>query len=256
MTTFSDKALEGRVAIITGASRGIGRSIALAYAAAGADMVLVSRKKEALDAVAGEVRAMGRKAVPVAAHMGKSEEVAEVMLAAVNEFGDIDVLVNNAATNPIFGPTMDASLEAFEKIFDVNVKGYFAMCKIVGKHMLERKKGCIINVASTAGIRPAFGLGVYSMSKAAVIMMSKVLSSEWAARGVRVNTIAPGLVKTQFSKALWSNDMILKEALRTTPLGRIGEPEEIANLAVFLASSAATYITGCTYVVDGGSHMF
>jgi dehydrogenase/reductase SDR family member 4 len=253
---FSDKALENRVAIITGASRGIGRDIALAYAKAGADLVLASRKAEPLEAVAAEVRALGRKAIAVPGHMGKEEDINKVVEAALKEYEKIDILVNNAATNPIFGQTMDASPDAFDKIFDLNVKGYFMMCKAVGKHMLSRKQGSIINIASTAGLRPMWGLGVYSCSKAAVIMLGRVLSSEWGARGVRINTIAPGLVKTQFSKALWSNDMILKEALKTSPMGRIAEPEEIAGIAVFLASDASSYMTGDCIVADGGFQMY
>ncbi len=245
--------LEGKIALITGGSRGIGRSIALAYAGHGADVALCSRKIEGLEEVAGEVRELGRRALAVAAHMGRPDEIESVVERTEAELGPIDILVNNAATNPIFGPILYSTVEAFDKIMEVNVRGYYLMSMAAGKRMMERESGIIINVASTAGRSPMPGLGIYSVSKAGVMMLTKVMAWEWAAFNIRVNTIAPGMVETKFSKAIWETPELLEEVRKHTPMGRISQPEEIAGAAVYLASDASSFVTGETIVLDGGA---
>ncbi|MFA6451293.1 MAG: glucose 1-dehydrogenase [bacterium] len=247
--------LTGKKAIVTGASRGIGQSIAVALAKAGADVAICSRKQADLEPVAEEIRALGREALPIACHIGKSENIKPFLAQVYEKFGTVDILVNNAATNPIFGPILNAEEWAFDKIMDVNLKGPFLLSLEVGKKMLKEKKGSIINVASVAGITPGLGLGVYSVSKAGLIMLTKVMAHEWGSAGVRVNSLAPGVIKTKFSSAIWSSDVFLKEVVKSYPLGRIGEPEDVAGACVFLASDAAAFITGQTLVIDGGGRM-
>jgi dehydrogenase/reductase SDR family member 4 len=247
--------LDGKKAIVTGASRGIGESIAIALAKAGADVAICSRKQEDLEPVAAEIRAAGREALPIACHVGKSENIKPFLSQVYDKFGFVDILVNNAATNPIFGPTLNAEEWAFDKIMDVNLKGPFLLSLEVGKSMLKEKKGSIINVASVAGITPGLGLGVYSVSKAGLIMLTKVLAHEWGSAGVRVNALAPGVIKTKFSSAIWKSDVFLKEVIKSYPLGRIGEPDDVAGSCVFLASDASAFITGQTIIIDGGGRM-
>ncbi|HOX28303.1 MAG TPA: glucose 1-dehydrogenase [bacterium] len=247
--------LDGKKAIVTGASRGIGQSIAVGLAAAGADVALCSRNAGDLEKVADEIRALGREALPVACHVGKSSDIKVFLDKVYEKWASIDILVNNAATNPVFGPILNTEEWAFEKIMATNLKGPYLLSLEVGKKMLKEKKGSIINIASVAGITPGLGLGLYSVSKAGMIMLTKVMAHEWGSAGVRVNTVAPGVIKTKFSSAIWSNDVFLKEVTKTTPLGRIGEPDEITGAVVFLASEAAGFITGQTIVVDGGGRM-
>ena len=247
--------LEGKVAFITGASRGIGRSIALGFSREGAKVVLSSRKAEALEGVAAEVRDAGGEALVVPVHTGKPEQITEAVAKAVEAFGTIDVLVNNAATNPIFGPVLNATVEAWDKIMDVNLKGYYLMSLEGGKVMMERGGGTVVNIASTAGMNVMPGLGIYSVSKAGVLMLTKVLAWEWAAFKIRVNAVAPGLVETKFSQALWSVPEILEEVEKRTPMARIGKPEEIVGAALYLASDQSSYTTGETIVVDGGARI-
>ena len=247
-----DFALDGRVAVVTGSSRGIGRAIALAYARHGARVVLTSRKQPALDAVAEEVAEAGGEAMPVACHTGDPAAI-EALVAAVEErWGGVDVLVNNAATNPHFGPVLTAEDSHWDKIFEVNVKGYFHMARAVVPSMRRRGGGAIVNVASIAGRVPHQGLGVYSVSKAAVLMLTKVLAAELAADGIRVNAIAPGLIETRFSQALTEDPQISRRALRSIPLGRFGKPDELTGMALYLASTAASFTTGAVMYVDGG----
>jgi NAD(P)-dependent dehydrogenase (short-subunit alcohol dehydrogenase family) len=243
--------LKGRVALITGASRGIGRAIALEMARAGADIVLVSRKQADLEKVAAEIRAAGRRALPLAAHMGRMEDIGNMVNKAKQEFGRIDILVNNAATNPTMDPAIDVSERAWDSIMNLNVKGLFFLSQAAARIMREQGGGCIINISSAAGVTPDI-LPVYSVSKASVIMVTKVIAKEWAQYGIRVNTISPGETKTQFSEALWGNPEICKHILEMTPLKRIAEPEEMAGAAVFLASDKASFITGQNLIVDGG----
>jgi len=242
--------LEGKVAVVTGASRGIGEAIARAFVASGARVVLAARKIEALEAVAAS---LGESAHAVAAHTGREEDCKRLMAAAVSHFGRVDVLVNNAATNPYFGPMLDIDGGAWDKTFEVNLKGYFWMAREAARHLRGRDAaGAIVHVASVAGLEAAPLQGVYGMTKAAILSMTKTMAFELASSRIRVNAIAPGLVHTRFASALTENDAILSEFLRKTPLGRYAEPAEIAGAAVYLASDAASYVTGHTLVVDGG----
>jgi NAD(P)-dependent dehydrogenase (short-subunit alcohol dehydrogenase family) len=244
--------LGGRVTLVTGASRGIGRAIAHAFAAAGARVAVASRKQESLDRVAREIADAGGEPLAVACHTGRPEEVAELVAAVEEAWGGIDVLVNNAATNPHFGPLLTADEAHWDKTFEVNVKGYFHLAKACAPSMRERGGGSIVNVASIAGHLPYRGLGVYSVSKAAVLMLTKVLARELAGDGIRVNAIAPGLIETRFSEALWADPDVRDRVLATVPQGRIGRPEELTGLALYLASDASTYTTGAVFFVDGG----
>ncbi len=243
--------LRGKVALVTGASRGIGRAIALEMAHSGADLVIASRKLPDLEKVAAEIKAAGGKALPVAAHIGRMEDIQALVSQAVKEFGRIDILVNDAATNPTMDPAINVSERAWDSIMNLNLKGLFFLSQAVARIMKEQGGGAIINIASIAGVQPDI-LPVYSISKAAVIMATKVMAKEWAPFGIRVNTLSPGQTKTQFSEALWGNPEILKYILERTPMKRIAEPEEMACTAVFLASDQAGYITGQNVMVDGG----
>lgn len=243
--------LKGKVAMVTGASRGIGKAIALEMARSGADLVIASRKLPDLEKAAEEIKAAGRKALPVAAHIGRMEDIQALVSKAVKEFGRINILVNNAATNPTMDPAINVSERAWDSLMNLNIKGLFFLSQAVARIMKEQGGGAIINIASTAGVQPDI-LPIYSISKAAVIMATKVMAKEWAPFGIRVNTLSPGETKTQFSEALWGNPEILKHILDRTPMKRIAEPEEMAYTAVFLASDQAGYITGQNVLVDGG----
>lgn len=242
--------LENKVAIVTGASRGIGEAIARAFVANGAKVVLAARKVEALEAVAAS---LGPNARAVAAHTGKESDCVALVNAAVEAFGKVDVLVNNAATNPYFGPMLAIEEGAWDKTFEVNVKGYFWLTREVAKHCIARgAAGSIVNVASVAGLIASPGQGVYSMTKAAILSMTKTLAVELATSNVRVNAIAPGFVDTKFAAAVLKNDVLLDEVMRMTPMKRYAQPDEIAGGAVYLASDSASYLTGHTLVIDGG----
>ncbi|MDQ6918679.1 MAG: SDR family oxidoreductase [Candidatus Dormibacteraeota bacterium] len=250
---MSEADLTDRVAIVTGASRGIGSAIADALVERGAKVVLSSRKQADLDAEAERLNAVRPDAATaVAAHAGKPEELKRLVDATLERHGRIDILVNNAATNPYFGHTVDADLGAWDKTFEVNVRGVFALTQLaVNGHMGEHG-GAIVNVASVGGIRAAFGLGIYNITKAAVIHMTRQLALELGPRGIRVNAVAPGLIKTRFAEALWGNEEILNRVLQTTALGRIGSPPEIGRVVAFLASDEASFMTGEVVVIDGG----
>jgi dehydrogenase/reductase SDR family protein 4 len=247
-----DFRLEDRVAVITGASRGIGRAIALGLARAGAHVALAARKQPDLDAVAHEIAALGRRALPVAAHLARRPDVDRLFDTTMKEFGRLDILVNNAATNPVFGPVLDIDEEAWDKIMALNVKGYLFAAQRAAKPMAAAGKGAIVNVSSTGGVRASSGLGAYSVSKAAIIMLTRVLARELAPSGVRVNAIAPALVETRFSEVLWKTPEILERYLTSTPMGRTAQPEEMAGAVVYLCSDAASYVTGQTLILDGG----
>ncbi len=240
----------GKVAIVTGASRGIGEAIARTLANAGAKVVVASRKLEGVEAVA---QSIGSNALAVAAHTGKEADCKALVARAIAHFGKVDVLVNNAATNPYFGPMIDIDEGAWDKTFEVNLKGYFWMIREVAKHLRERNApGSLISVASVAGIEAAPLQGVYGMSKAAILSMTKTLAFELASSGIRVNAIAPGLIDTKFAAAIVHNDELVNEVKRKTPLGRYGKPEEIAGAALYLASDSAAFLTGQAIVIDGG----
>ena len=242
--------LENKVAIVTGASRGIGEAIARCFAANGAKVVIASRKIESLSAVAESI---GSSAFAVAAHTGKQDDCTMLVDAAVKKFGKVDILVNNAATNPYFGPMVDIDEGAWDKTFEVNTKGYFWMSREVVKHLRSREApGSIIHVASVAGLISSPLQGVYAMTKAAILSMTKTLAFELAANKIRVNAIAPGFVDTKFAAAVLKNDTLLEEVLRMTPLKRYAQPDEIAGGALYLASDSASYLTGHTLVIDGG----
>ncbi|GAA2733133.1 SDR family oxidoreductase [Actinocorallia aurantiaca] len=244
--------LEGKTALITGASRGIGKAIAFGLAAEGANVVLSSRKQEALDEVAAEIRAAhpGVGVLAKAAHVGDEEQARACIEAAVSEFGRIDVLVNNAGTSPHYGPMVDIDASLAAKTVEVNQYAVVMWTQLAWRASMERNGGSIINIASVGGLVTEHGIGYYNATKAAVIHLSRQFAMELSP-GVRVNAIAPGLVKTKLARALWEeNEEAISKAL---PLGRLGVPEDIANAAVFLAGDASSWMTGQTMVVDGGS---
>jgi len=254
MTATSKISLDGKVVLITGASRGIGEAIAHASFEAGAKVVLASRKQPDLDRVAGEIDASGERVLASACHTGKADNIAALFDAAIEKFGQVDALINNAATNPYFGPMIDCSDKAFDKTFEVNTRGYFFVAREFIKRLRARKgtSGSIVNVASIAGMRAAPMQGVYGMTKAAVISMTQTMAYELGSSGIRVNAICPGLVETRFAAALVSNPTIHDQVVGRTPLGRHGQPPEIAGAAVYLASDASSFMTGQAMVIDGG----
>ena len=244
--------LSGRVALITGASRGIGSAIAEILAEHGAQVVLSSRKQADLDAEADRINGLyPERATAIAAHSGRAEDLEKLVQATMERFSRIDVLVNNAATNPYFGPVLGAELSAWDKTFEVNLRGVFLLTKLVYEASMESRGGAIVNVASIGGIRPGLGLGVYNVTKAGVIMLTKQLARELGGK-VRVNAVAPGLIKTRFAEALWGNQEILDRVLAQNPMARIGVPDEVAAAVLFLASDAASYVNGEVLVIDGG----
>ncbi len=244
--------LTGKIAIITGASRGIGEAIAQRMAEAGAKIVIASRKQESLDAVAADLRANGADVLPIAAHNGDKAALIALVEQAVAHYGGIDIVVNNAATNPHFGPVLEAQDSMWLKTLEVNLLGAFWLAQAVVPHLKQRGGGKIINVTSVNGLRPGTMQGIYSASKAALINLTQTLAMELGGDNIQVNAIAPGLIKTKFAEALWSNESILDTVTARTPAKRIGEPDDIAGIAVFLASAASNYATGQTFVVDGG----
>lgn len=244
--------LDGKVAVVTGASKGIGEAIARGLAEVGATVVLSSRRQDAVDVVAERFRADGLDAHAVACHVGDPEAIARLVERVVAEHGGIDVLVNNAATNPVYGPVEDTDESAYTKIMDVNVRGPFLLARHALPSMRARGGGSILNVASIGGLRPEEGLGLYSVSKAALISLTQVLAKEWGRYGVRANVLCPGLVQTKFSEALWRNEALMRTIEQRLPLGRIAQPDEMAGLAVLLASEAASYVTGGVFLADGG----
>jgi NAD(P)-dependent dehydrogenase (short-subunit alcohol dehydrogenase family) len=243
--------LKDKVALVTGASRGIGEATAIGLAKAGADLAIVSRKLPDLEKVGEEIKKTGRKCLPVQAHLGRVEEINQLVKRVLEEFGKIDILVNNAATNPTMAQAIDVDERAWDSIMNLNLKGLFFLSQAVGRVMREKGGGKIINVSSVAGTTPDL-LPIYSISKAGVNMVTKVMAQQWAQYNIRVNAIAPGLTKTRFSEALWKNQDILKIAMFKTPMGRPAEPDEMVGGIIYLASDASSYVTGQIIGIDGG----
>jgi NAD(P)-dependent dehydrogenase (short-subunit alcohol dehydrogenase family) len=245
--------VNGKVALVTGGSRGIGESIAKALGQSGAMVAIASRKIEGVQAAAERLRAAGVTVEPFACHTGKADQVDALIKAVIARFGKIDVLVNNAATNPHFGPMLTGDDAAFDKTFEVNAKGYLNVAKAVARHLIDRgAPGSLINVASIMGLGAAPLQGIYGMTKAAVISMTQTLAVELAPSNIRVNAIAPGLVETRFAAAIVGNKDLVEMESKRTPQARYAQPDEIAGAALFLASDAASFVTGHTLVVDGG----
>ena len=244
--------LDRKVALITGASKGIGEAIARGLAEFGAKVVVSSRKQQAVDAVAATFKADGLDATGFAANMGNVEQALTLVEKTVATYGGLDIVINNAATNPVFGPIQNTDERAFGKIIDVNLKGPFELCKKAYPILKQRGGGSIVNISSIGGVTPEAGIGIYSVSKAAINSLTQAMAQDWGADNIRVNAICPGLIKTKFSEALWNNSAILDRFLQHIPLRRAGTADDIAGLAVFLASDAAAYCTGSVYMLDGG----
>lgn len=244
--------LDGKVALVTGASRGIGESIARLLAQQGAHVIVSSRKIDGCQEVADSINAAGGKATAMACHIGEMAQITAAIEKIRSDFGKLDILVNNAATNPYFGNVLDTDLTAFQKTVDVNIRGYFFMSVEAGKLMRENGSGAILNVASVNGMVPGEMQGIYSITKAAVINMTKVFAKECAQFGIRCNALLPGLTDTKFASALTTNDAILKSALQRIPLRRAADPSEMAGTVLYLVSEASSYTTGAAINVDGG----
>ena len=248
--------LTGKVAIVTGSSKGIGRSIAIAMAEHGAKVVISSRKIDACEEVVKEITSRvgdgPGEAIAIACNIGKKEELQQLVDKTRAQWGQIDIVVCNAAVNPYYGSSMDIPDSAFDKIMGSNIRSNHWLANMVIPEMVEREDGVILIVSSTGGLRASTVIGTYNISKAADFALVRNLSAEYGKHNVRVNAIAPGLIRTDFARALWENPEILKGATATTPLRRIGEPDELAGVAVFLASKAGSFATGQNFVIDGG----
>ena len=244
--------LDGQVAVITGSSRGIGRATALLMARLGAKVVVSSRKADACEEVAAAITKDGGEAAVIPCNVSEKGEVGALIDGTVQRWGRVDILVCNAAANPAYGPLAELSDEAFDKIMATNVRSNLWLCNRVLPGMAERGGGAVVIISSIAGIIASPMIGAYGMSKAADFALARTLAAEWPGKNIRVNCVAPGLIKTDFARALWEDPERLAKRTATTPLRRIGEPEEIAPVAAFLASSAASFITGQTIVADGG----
>jgi NAD(P)-dependent dehydrogenase (short-subunit alcohol dehydrogenase family) len=244
--------LSDKVAIVTGSTKGIGRSIAEALARAGAKVVISSRKADKCEEVASAVESEGLEATPIPCHIGKRDDVERLVSETRKRYGKIDVLVCNAAVNPYYGPMSGLTDDAFTKVIDSNVRSNLWLCNLAIPDMAERRDGSVIIVSSIGGLRGSQQLGIYAISKAADFQLARNLAVEWGPKNIRVNCIAPGLVRTDFARALWENPEMLAKSVAMTPLRRIGEPDDIAGAAVFLASRAGNWMTGQVIVIDGG----
>lgn len=244
--------LRGKVAVVTGSSRGIGRAIAMRFAERGAAVVISSRSAEGCEETVAAITAAGGTAHAIAAHIGKKNELEALVAGTVERFGGLDIVVANAAVNPYFGPLSGISDEAWDRIMNSNVRSALWLCNFAFPHIAERGGGAAILLSSIAGVSGTDVLGAYGVSKTALIGLARNLAVEWGARGIRVNALAPGIVKTEFAKALWDNPEIADPAIRGTPLRRLAEPDDIAGAAVFLAAAAGAFVTGQTIVIDGG----
>src|SRR5579864_3406789 len=244
--------LKDKVAIVTGGSRGIGKSIAEVFAREGATVVICGRKQNTLDEVAAELKGLAGRVIPMACHVGRIEELERLVDIAARDFGKIDILVNNAATNIAQGPAIEMDDGQFDKMVEVNLKSTYRLTRLVAPGMCQRGSGSIINIASIAGLRPQFHGLLYSMTKAALIMMTQSYAVELGPKGVRVNAIAPGLVQTVLSEYYWKDEHRRQQLMAHQPILHLGQPPEIAEVALLLASDSASYLTGQTIVVDGG----
>jgi dehydrogenase/reductase SDR family protein 4 len=246
--------LSGKVALVTGGGRGIGKAIARTFLEAGAAVVIASRKRENLEATAEEFASLPGRIFPVACHVGRPEQIENLVRETHRQFGPVDILVNNSATNIGQGPALDVTDDMVSKIVDINVLSAIRLVRLIVPDLIERNRpGSIINIASVGGLRPMTGGLLYSATKAALIMMSRTWAVEFGKHNIRVNAIAPGLIKTDFSEYFWKNEAVLKSLEDSQPIPRIGLPEEVSGMALFLASDQASFITGQTFVVDGGS---
>lgn len=244
--------LQDKVAIITGASKGIGEAMARGLAANGAKVIVSSRKQDAVDKVASEIKSSGGEATGIECHVGKREHMDQLIAKTVELYGGVDILINNAAINPFFGPITDTSEEVFDKVMDVNVKSCMILGNLCHPIMKERGGGSVINIASVEGLKPSTGLGIYSVSKAAVVMLTKSQAKEWGRDNIRSNAICPGLIQTKLSAALWQDENALAKFSKFIPMKRIAQPEELVGLALYLSSSVSSYTTGGVYTADGG----
>lgn len=252
MNTSNPFDLTGKIALVTGASRGIGEGIARLLAAQGAHVIVSSRKQDACEAVAASIRDEGGKAEAYACHIGEMAQIDKLFADLEAKHGRIDILINNAATNPHFGHITETDVGAFQKTVDVNIRGYFFMSSAAAKLMASNGGGSIVNVASVNGVTPGAQQGIYSITKAAVISMTKAFARECAPQKVRVNALLPGATDTKFASALFHNPVILEQALSRIPMRRVAEPSEMAGAVLYLASDAASYTTGAALNVDGG----
>lgn len=244
--------LSGRTALVTGASRGIGRAIAVGYAQAGADVALAARNVEALEAVRAEIEALGRRAVVIATDVTEADSIKDMVATAIDRLGGVDILVNNAGGSSYMGPFSSLRFSGWEKVMRLNVDSIVHACQAVGPHMIDRGKGSIINVASVAALLATPELAPYGASKAAVVSLSKTLAVEWGQLGVRVNALCPGWTRTDLNVDLWSDEQISTAMMERVPLGRWAEVGEMVGPALFLASDASSYLTGQALVIDGG----
>ncbi len=244
--------LTGKVAIVTGSSKGIGKSIARGLAENGAKVVVSSRKQEAVDAVAEEFKEAGLEAIGIACHIGDDDQRKTLVTKTSEAFGRIDILVNNAAINPFYGPLEATGEEVFDKIMAINVKAPWLLSNLVQPYMKAQGGGSIINISSVEGVHPGFRLGLYSMTKSAMIMLTKNQAKEWGRYGIRANAVCPGLIKTKFSESLWSNEKLVAGYEQMVPLSRMAHPDEMAGVVMLLASDAGSYMTGGVYAADGG----
>ena len=247
-----DFGLKGKVALVTGASRGIGEAIATTLADYGAHCILVSRKAEGLSRVADKIASRGGKADVLTCHVGDLKQIGSLFEQIRNRYGKLHILVNNAVTNPYFGEMLDADEGVWDKTFDVNLKGPFFMIKHAAKLMMESGGGAVVNTSSINGIKPAPFQGIYSITKAGIISMTKAFAKELATKNIRVNALLPGLVETKFAKALFENEMIYDYIIKMIPMGRHAQPREMAGAVLYLVSDASPYTTGTILVVDGG----
>jgi dehydrogenase/reductase SDR family member 4 len=244
--------LSGKTAIVTGSSRGIGRAIAEALVSCGAKVVISSRKQDACDRVAATIRNAGGQATAIACHVNDKAQLRVLLDKTHDACGSVDILVNNVGANPVLGPLATLSDEAFDRVFASNVKSALWLSNLVLPEMAAKKDGAVIFIASIAGLRASEGIGAYGAAKAALMQLARSLAGEWGKHNIRVNAIAPGLIKTDFARALWDDEDLAKRRIAETPLGRLGEPGDVAGAAVLLASPAGSFITGQTIIVDGG----